>query len=300
MDGRRSFGLALDDSQCDDLTSCGDRHFTVIRCEVQGCNGGANRQLGERMPGGRVPHPHRPVVAGGGQAGSVGGPATAATAPVWPVRVRSSVPVAGSHSRTVSSCWRWPAGCPSGRPNATAVTAPVWPVRVRRRGAGGRVPQPHRAVAAGGGQHGAPSGSRTPPPTPQLGVAGEGARAGCRWPGPTAAPCRRRWRWPAGCPSGSERHPVTAPVWPVRGSRRGAGGRVPQPHRVVVAGGGQAGARRARTPPPSPRSVWPVRVRRRRAGGRVPQPHRAVVAGGGQAGAVGRATPPPSPRRCGR
>ena len=60
--------------------------------------------------------------------------------------------MAGSHSRTVWSPLAVASSCPSGL-NATAVTASVWPVSGVPMGlAGGRVPQPHRLVVAGGGQ----------------------------------------------------------------------------------------------------------------------------------------------------
>ena len=130
--------------------------------------------------------------------------ATAYTAPVWPVSGSpTGAPVAGSHSRTVPS---WPAVASSvarpGRNDATAYTAPVWPVSgcADRGLAGGRVPQPHRAVVAGGGQQRPPVRAERHR-VHRAGVAGAaGRRPGRRWPGPTAAPCRRRRRWPAASP----------------------------------------------------------------------------------------------------
>ena len=136
------------------------------------------------------------------------------TAPVWPVSGSpTGVPVAGSHSRTVLSSLPVasrvrPSG--SGR-TPPPVTAPVWPVSGSPSGlAGGRVPQPHRAVVAAGGEQGAAVGQR-PNATAghRAGVAGERvAERGGRWPGPTAAPSRRRCRWRAGCGrrAAAERH----------------------------------------------------------------------------------------------
>ena len=79
-----------------------------------------------------------------------------------------------------------------------------------------------------------------------------------------------------------------------------AGGRVPQPHRLVVAGGGQQPPVRAERHRPAPRRCGRSRVRRRLAGGRVPQPHRLVVAGGGQQPPVRAERHRRTPRRCGR
>ena len=188
--------------------------------------------------GGRVPDPRGAVAAGGGEPGAVGA-------------------------------------------IATAVTPLVWPVRVCRSAAGGRVPDPGRAVVAGGGEpgrrrgrrdrvhpagvagEGVPwgAGGRVPDPggAVVLAVASQvpsGATptaatrpvwpvrvcAGCRWPGPRSAPSRRRWRWRARSPSGANATAITPPVWPVRVRWLGAGGRVPDPHRPVVAGGGEPGA----------------------------------------------------------
>ena len=71
--------------------------------------------------------------------------------PSWPVRVRRCSPVAGSHSRTVLSAPPLASSRPSGL-NATAAD----PAGVAGQGApvlaGGRVPQPHRLVAAAAGQ----------------------------------------------------------------------------------------------------------------------------------------------------
>ena len=191
--------------------------------------------------------------------------------------------------------------------------------------AGGGVPDPHRAVAAGGGQPGAVRGDRHRPH--RAGVAGEGGALLRRWPRPRSAPSRRRRRWPARCRPGRSPPPVTAPVWPVRvarcwpvaasqirtvpsslavasqvpsgaiatavtvagvageGGALLAGGRVPDPHRPVVAAGGQPGAVRGdrhRRHPAGVAGEGGALL----AGGRVPDPHRPVVAGGGQPGAV--------------
>ena len=183
------------------------------------------------------------------------------------------------------------------------------------------VPQPRRAVAAGGGEQAPVRAERHPADR-----AGRG-RSGCagarRWPGPTAAPCRRCWRWRAARPSGLNATPRTAPAWPVRvrrcspvagshsravssllavasrrpsglnatpstvlvvagqGAQLLAGGRVPQPRRLVAAGGGeQAPVRAERHPVES--AVVAGQGAQVLAGGRVPQPRRLVGAGGGE------------------
>ena len=104
---------------------------------------------------------------------------------------------------------------PSGL-NATPFTSLVWPVKGGPMGlAGGGVPQPHRAVGAGAGHAAAVGAERHR-------VDGvvwpmSGCRRVGRWRCPTAAPSRRRRRWPAVCPSGLNATPLTQPVWPVSG-----------------------------------------------------------------------------------
>ena len=159
--------------------------------------------------------------------------ATASTPRAWPVRVACAAPVAGSHSRTVPSPPAEASCRPSGL-NATASTHAVVAGEGGLRGAGGRIPQPHRPVLAGGGelppvraerhrvhlpvvagQGGLPgAGGRIPQPhRPVLAgggelppvraerhrvhpacVAGQGGLRRRRWPDPTAAPCRPRRR----------------------------------------------------------------------------------------------------------
>ena len=234
-------------------------------------------QGGDGLAGGRVPQPHRAVAAGAGQqapvrgehhavdperyglrgwrrAGRWPGPtaapcrrrprwpaaarpgenATPVTSSVWPSRVAAGWPVAGSHSRTVPSLPALASRRPSGE-NATERDPPVWP-------AGCAVGWPVT------GSH-----SRTVPSSPALASSrpsGENATvltrpawpsrvpwAG-RWPGPTAAPCRRGRRWPAG--ARRARTPPRDPAGVAFQDGGGlAGGRVPQPHRAVVAGAGQ-------------------------------------------------------------
>ena len=231
--------------------------------------------------------------------------------PVWPVSGGPrAAGAAGSHSRTVPSS---PPVASTGRPAACPqqphCTVPVWPVSGGPRGAG----------AAG-------SHSRTVPSSPPVASTGRpatcpqqpqytgpvwpvsgGPRAAARRRGPTAAPCRRRRRWPApggpppapssprtpgrcgrsaagpgalraagshsrtvpssppvastGRPATCPQQPHrTGPVWPVSGGPRGAGcGGVPQPHRAVVAAGGQHRAA-CHLPPAAPRTgpAWPV------------------------------------------
>ena len=198
--------------------------------------GVAGQRLADRGAGGRVPQPHRPVAAGGGEQRPP--PARSErhrrTPRVWPFSGwPTGAPVAGSHSRTVPSA---PAEASSGCPPAPARTPPTSPRRCGRSAAG---------------------------------------RPGRRWPGPTAAPSRRRWRRRAAAPSrpGPNATDSTALVWPVSGWPTGcAGGRVPQPHRPVVAGGGEQ--RRAVRPGPnatdSPR--WCGRSAAGRPGRRWPGP----------------------------
>ena len=252
------------------------------------------------------------------------------------VRFSTSTGAGQSHSRAVLSSPAVASSRPSGL-NATPQTGPVWPVRVRTVLAGGRVPQPRRPVAAGGGEQPPVRAERHT--ADRAGVAGEGAPvlAGGRVPQPHRPVARRRWR--AGRPSGLNATPQTAPVWPVRvrrcspvaGShsravpsppavassrpsglnataphRAGvagegapvlAGGRVPQPRRPVAAGGGEQPPVRAERHPDDPAGVAGEGAPVL-AGGRVPQPRRLVVAGGGEQPPVRAERHPPD--RAGR
>ena len=141
---------------------------------------------------------------------------------------RRGWPVAGFHSRTVPSPPALASSLPSGL-NAT----PYTPFRAgaglegRADGlAGGRVPQPHRAVGAGAGQQLAVGAERHPvtPSWAPAGVEGRADGAG-RWPGSTAAPCRRASALASSLPSGLNATPFTPPVALVAagGVRRRAG-----------------------------------------------------------------------------
>ena len=168
-------------------------------------------------------------------------------------RVAVGWPVAGSHSRTVPSSPALASSRPSGRERHR-----VDPAGVALEGggglAGGRVPQPHRAVVAGAGQQ-PPVGRERHRRSPRrCGL--RGWRWAGRWPGPTAAPSRRRRRWPAA--ARRARTPRADPAGVAfEGGGGLAGGRVPQPHRPVVAGAGQQPPVRARTPPRRPRRCGP-------------------------------------------
>ena len=224
------------------------------------CARSAPVRAGFRWPGPTAaPCPSPPPVASTG-APSTGANATAPHRAGVPGQRRSARgPAAGSHSRTVPSS-------PRGGQHRRAVGETPTPrhragVPGQRRPAGlagGRVPQPHRAVVAGGGQQAAVRRERAPPPHLRRCARSAPVRAGCRWPGPTAAPCRRRRRWPAPArPSTAPRPPRhRAGVPGQRRSARGAGGRVPQPHRAVVAAGGQH--RRAVDRPHAPHNTEPV------------------------------------------
>ena len=206
--------------------------------------GVAGQRLADGLAGGRVPQPHRLVVAAGGDARAVGAERHAGHR----VRVagqrlrRSGWPVAASHSRTVLSALPEASRVPSGL-NATLYTVlGVAGQRLADGLAGGRVPQPHRVVGAAGGEPGAVGAERH---------AGHRARCGRSAAG--------RSGWPVAAshsrtvlsslpeamrvPSGLNATLDTASVWPVSGWPIGlAGGRVPQPHRLVVTAGGDARA----------------------------------------------------------
>ena len=109
-------------------------------------------------------------------------------------------PVAGSHNRTVPSV----AG--GGEQDAVgaerhrhtdAVVAGEW---FTDGVAGGRVPQPHRAIALAEASS-RPSGLNATAAVPVV-CRASGSPTGCRWPGPTTAPCHRRWRRRAACRRG--------------------------------------------------------------------------------------------------
>ena len=192
------------------------------------------------------------------------------------------MPVSGSQIRTVSSPPPVASQLPSGA-IATASHAVGVAGEGVALGAGDRVPDPHRAVVAGGGQPAAVRGDRHRPHA--AGVAGEGVAlgAGGRVPDPHRAVVSRRW--PASCRPGRPPPPAPLPVWPVR-VWRGVpvtGSQIRTvPSSLAVASQLPSGAiATAHTPP-----VWPVRVWRWVPVTRIPDPHRAVVAGGGQPAAV--------------
>ena len=285
---------------------------------VGSCAGG-----GQRCPSGaNATADHRAGVAGEGGADRLAGVAGPTAAPSGRRWRRPAVPVrgerhtahragvAGEGVRRAAGRWRGPtaapsasllavaSGCPSGL-NATAVTAPVWPVSGAPSGwpvCG--VPQPHRAVGAGGGQR-CPSGANATPVTAPVWPV-SGGRAGVR-SRPTAAPSGRRWRWPAGCPSGANATPFTpsgvagegvAGGWPVSGSHSRTVLRRRRRWPAVPV----RGERHRRSPRRCGRSAG------RRAAGRCRGSHsRTVWSSLAEAsGARPGRTPPRSPRRCGR
>ena len=254
--------------------------------------------------------------------------ATPITPPVWPVSgAPIGWPVSASHSRTVPSALARGQPVPVGAERHTAHRAGVAGERGADRLAGVGVPQPHRAVVAGGGQP-VPVGAERHTGH-RVGVAGERGADG--WP--VAASHSRTvsssLAEASRCPSGLNATPHTAPVWPVsgapigwpvagshsrtvpsalaeasrcpsglnatpvhragvageRGADRLAGAGVPQPHRVVVAGGGQPVPVGAERHTATPAGVAGERGADRLAGVGVPQPHRVVVAGAWPAGA---------------
>ena len=93
--------------------------------------------------------------------------ATAFTQSSWPVNGSpTGAPVAASHTRTVSSSLP---ETTTVRPSSSPDRHRAHPVvvageRVADRVAGGRVPHPHRPVAAAGDHHGAPVQLARPPP----------------------------------------------------------------------------------------------------------------------------------------
>ena len=124
------------------------------------------------------------------------------------------------------------------------------------------------------------------PPRSLPGPAGDrGRRAAARWPRPRSAPSGRGRRWPARCRPGRS-PPRHRPVWPVRAARCWPVAGVPDPHRPVVAGGGQPGAVRGDRHRVHTGLVWPVRAARCCPVAGVPDPHRPVLAAGGEPGAV--------------
>ena len=132
--------------------SCAERH----RCTgPYGRSAAAHRGCRCRGPTAAPCRPRRRRPAGSGR--PAGAERHRLTGPVWPVSGSpTGAPVAGSHSRTVPSSPPEASRPLSGSaPNATAESpSPCGPSAVARRGAGGRVPQPHRAVLAAGGQQG--------------------------------------------------------------------------------------------------------------------------------------------------
>ena len=213
--------------------------------------------------------------------------ATPVTAPVWPVSgAPRGWPVSAFHSRTVSSSLAEAMPVPVGAERHTDHRVGVAGQRGAEGLAGVGVPQPHRLVAAGGGDA-VPVGAERHTGH-RVGVAGQRGAEGLAGVG---VPQPHRLVVAGGgepVPVGAERHTATGPVWPVSGAPRGwpvsafhsrtvwsslaeaircpsglnatlahpvgvagervaeglAGVGVPQPHRLVVAGGGDAGARR--------------------------------------------------------
>ena len=149
---------------------------------------------------------------------------------------------------------------------------------------GCRVPDPRRAVTEAVTMR-APSGEKDGALHPVL-----VARAGRRSPAPVVASQSRAVRSSEAvtmrAPSGETTALRTQSSWPRRAASSLPGCRVPDPRRVVVGGGDDAGAvgREGTRSAPSPRG---------RAGRdllarcRVPDPRRAVIGGGDDAGAVG-------------
>ncbi len=227
------------------------------------------------------------------------------TRPVWPVRTARSRPVAASQIRTVPSSPPEASQLPSGA-TATAVTAPVWPVQDGPLLPGGRIPDPHRPVLAAGGQpaairrhrhrrhpagvagQGGPLPARWPHPRSAPSRPRRRRPASCHpapppppstapvWPvraarsRPVAAsqirtvPSRRRR--PASCHPAPPPPPHPAGVAGQDGPLP-PGGRIPDPHRPVLAAGGQPAAirrhrhrrsprRRGRSGRPAP-ARWP-------------------------------------------
>ena len=183
--------------------------------------------------------------------------ATLITGPVWPVSgAPRGWPVSAFHTRTVPSALAEASRCPSGL-NATPLTQLVWPVSGAPRGwpvsAFHTRTVPSRLAEASR----CPSGLNATPLT-QLVWPVSGAPRG--WPvsafhsRTVSSPLAEARR----CPSGLNATPLTQLVWPVSGVAEGlAGVGVPQPHRVVLAGGGEpvpVGAERHTAHP----SVWPV------------------------------------------
>ena len=213
--------------------------------------------------------------------------ATPLTAPVWPVSGSPrGWPVSASHSRTVPSALALARRCPSGL-NATPFTPPVWPVSGCADGlAGVGVPQPHRAVVAGGGQP-VPVGAERHT-AHRVGVAGE--RGADRLAG-VGVPQPHRAVVAGGgqpVPVGAERH-TGHPVG-VAGEGLPRGWPVSAFHSRTVL---SSLALASRCPsglnatPITAAGVAGERVAEGLAGVGVPQPHRAVAAGGGQPVPVG-------------
>ena len=177
--------------------------------------------------------------------------------------------------------------------------------------------------AGGRASPGRPAAAPPPPPTESVWPV-SGSPTGGRWPGPTAAPSGRGCRWRAGCGRRAAGHGTAATATRDRcgrsaGRRPVAGGRVPQPHRLVVAAGGeqgragcpgagQPGSAAAAPPPPTDRAG----VAGQRVADRLPVagshsrtvpsslPVASRVRAGwvpGQSGQPGRPAPAPPPAR---
>ena len=184
--------------------------------------------------------------------------ATLITASVWPVSGGPiGWPVSASHTRTVLSTPPETMRVAVGAERHTEHRS-VWPVSGCADGlAGVGVPHPHVLSPLPETMR-LPSGLNATLFTASVWpVSGCADRAG-RWPRPTPAPscphCRRRCAWPSGLnatlSTQSCGRSAAAPI-----GLAGVG--VPQPHRLVLAAGGDALAVGAERHAPH-QSVWPV------------------------------------------
>ena len=188
--------------------------------------------------------------------------ATLETRSVWPRKGwPSCLWLRTSQSRTVPSSPAEASVRPSGLKATLVDGAGVAAQRLAERLWRAHVPEPHRPVVAGGGE-------RVPVRAEGDAVDGVGVAAqrlaelpgGCARP--TAAPCPSSLPEASVRPSGLKATLSTAPVWPRSGGRAAGGVRdVPQPHRPVVAGGGERAPVRAEGDaddrPVWSRSGWP-------------------------------------------
>ena len=210
-----------------------------------------------------------------------GATATASAPPVWPVKAARSFPVTASQIRTVPSPPPEASQLPSGA-TATASAPPVWPVKAARSfpvtasqirtvpspppeasqlpsGAtatartdagvagqdgplppGGRVPDPHRAVPAAGGQPAAirrhrHRRHRRPVWLVKTARSRPVATSQIRTVRSSLAEASQ-------LPSGATATASTSSTWPVQDGPLPPGRRIPDPHRLVPAGGGQPAA----------------------------------------------------------